>query len=90
MMKWINKIWLPYIYDEDKLNEEGSFMLVFDKATAHYGDNIIKRLITPYSDVTFIPGGITIFFQPFDVSINKPFKKALKNKYLSYCIDNGV
>ena len=25
MMKWMNKKWYPYIYDEDKLNEEGAF-----------------------------------------------------------------
>ena len=29
-------------------------------------------------------------FQPLDVSVNKPFKGVLKNKYISYCIDNGV
>ena len=90
MMKWINKIWFPYIYDEDKLNEEGAFFLILGKATSHYNDNLIKRLTTPYSDVAFIPGGMTRFFQSLDFSVNKPYKEALKNKYVSYCIDNGV
>ena len=33
---------------------------------------------------------MTRFFQPLDFSVNKPYKEALKNKYVSYCIDNGV
>jgi hypothetical protein len=66
------------------------FFLILDKATSHYNENVIKRLTTPYSDVTFIPGGMTRFFQPLDISVNKPFKGALKNKYVSYYIDNGV
>ena len=40
MMKLINKIWLSHIYDEDKLNEKGFFMLALDKTTTHYNDNI--------------------------------------------------
>ena len=33
---------------------------------------------------------MTRFFQPLDFSVNKPYKEALINKYVSYCIDNGV
>ena len=43
-----------------------------------------KNLISP------IPTGLTRFIQPLDVSINKPFKDALKKEYINYCINmNG-
>lgn len=40
-------------------------------------------------DITLIPGGLTRYYQPLDVSINKPFKNALSERYISYCIENG-
>ena len=35
--------------------------------------------------LSFIPGGLTRFLQPLDVVINKPFKDALRKKYIEYC-----
>ena len=34
-------------------------------------------------------GGLTRYYQPIDVNINKPFKNATSEKYISYCIQNG-
>ena len=33
---------------------------------------------------------MTRFYQPIDVSINKPFKIALREKYINFCIDFGA
>ena len=35
-----------------------------------------------------IPGGLTIYLQPLDVSINKPFIEEIRRKCNEYCIEN--
>ena len=60
-----------------------------DKASCHCTDNIIKEFQKGNRAITFIPGGLTRFYQPLDVSVNKLFKSALREKYIAFCIDNG-
>ena len=47
--------------------------------------------ITDLVNSPFIPAGLTRFIQPLDVVINKPFKDALRKKYIEYCsISNNI
>ena len=64
--------------------------MILDQATSHMTTNIINILKSGNNDVTFIPPGLTRFLQPLDVSINKPFKQNLREKYISFCINNGA
>ena len=59
-------------------------MLGFDKASTHVNDEIIKYLNDNKILYVIIPTGFTRFLQPLDISINKSFKLALKNAYLSF------
>ena len=58
--------------------------------TSHITKEIVKDFTFGNREISFIPGGLTSFFQPLDVVVNKPFKSAIKEKYVIYCIDNGV
>lgn len=77
---WINNIYMHY----QNCVVKNNCMLVFDKATTHIKEEIIKFLNDNNINYVIIPPGFTRFLQPLDVSINKPFKMALKNKYLNY------
>ena len=72
--------------DSKDLLTDGVGYLIMDKATSHYDNDIIKK----FKFISFIPSGLTRYLQPLDVSINKVFKNAIKEKYIKYCISNGT
>lgn len=69
---------LPEFYKEKK------YLLIFDKATSHINSEIINYMNLNNIYYVIIPSGFTRFLQPLDLSINKPFKNDLKEKYLNY------
>ena len=52
-------------------------MLILDSARCHITD-VIKEEIQKSSKLAVIPGGLTKFLQPLDLSVNKPFKENLR------------
>ena len=77
---WLNKIFLHYQNCIKKKN----CLLIFDRATSHINSDIINYMNLNNIYYVIIPSGFTRFLQPLDLSINKPFKNALKEKYLNY------
>ena len=59
---------------------DGLGYLIMDKATPHWTEDILNKYQTYKSFISFIPAGLTRYFQPLDVSVNKPFKTVLKEK----------
>ena len=87
MLQWINNIWRKYI---DAFNNEPiPCLLIMDQATMHTNEVVIKELEKKDTEIHFIPKGMTCVLQPLDVSINKPFKAHLKNRYIKYCYDKN-
>ena len=87
MLQWINNIWRKYI---DAFNNEPiPCLLIMDQATMHTNEVVIKELEKKDTEIHFIPKGMTCVLQLLDVSINKPFKAHLKNRYIKYCYDKN-
>ncbi len=84
-----DKVYNNFLINGDFINEENHGFLILDKASFHCTDNIIKEFQKGNRAITFIPLCLTRFYQPLDVSKNKLFKSALREKYIAYCIDNG-
>ena len=77
---------LNYINKDIGNNPEGDYYLILDQATSHISENIKKQMISENKKVTYIPSGMTRFFQSLDVWVNKSLKDAIREKYIDYCI----
>ena len=85
MLRWIEDIWKKYSF----FNLKWKTLLVLDNATTHNTNKVKEKIIKCEAYVSMIPSGITSKLQPMDISINKVFKENLRNKYVSYCIENN-
>ena len=61
--------------------------IVLDSARCHLTDNF-KAQIQQHSKLAVIPGGLTRFLQPLDISVNKPFKDNLKAHWEEWMSDS--
>ena len=82
MKKWIDEVWRKYSHFVLKKD----MMLVMDDALMHKIDIVKDKIKECKTKISMIPGGLTRYLQPLDVSINKPFKDELKKRYTRYCI----
>ena len=62
-------------------------MLVMDGASMNKLDEIKKKINDWETSISMIPGGLTRYIQPLDVSINKQFKDELRKKYTDYWME---
>ena len=84
--KWHRKIWYAYLCNGNLINEEEhQRFLILDKSSSHMTKNVIRELYGINREIAFVPTGLTRFFQPLDVSINKQIKQALREKYVKFC-----
>ena len=60
-----------------------------DKASSHIDDDIIEKCSGNLKDVSILPAGCTSLLQILNISINKPFKNSLKEKYIRYCSEKN-
>lgn len=84
MKEWIDEIWLRRANPAVKSEES---VLVLDSARCHLTDNV-KAEIQQHSKLAVIPGGLTRFLQPLDISVNKPFKDNLKAHWEEWMSDS--
>ena len=83
MNAWKRKVWIK--------RPQGMFrrqsLFVFDSATSHTKKTVLSSFRQLYSTkvaIIIIPGGMTPVLQPADVRLNKPFKAAMRDKWLDW------
>ena len=70
-------IWWANLKEFCGFKEEKAGYVILDKTTSHLEQEFTDLLNAGNQEASFIPDGMTIFYQPIDVTINKPFKAAL-------------
>ena len=85
------KIWLKKVWQRRPggLRKQRS-LLVWDRFSAHLTGEINATVRQDSNtDVAVIPGGLTGILQPLDVSINKPFKNGLRERWTAWMTKGG-
>ena len=57
-----------------------------DRAPSHITEESLAIMKNNKNLISFIPAGLARFIQSVDVSINKPFKDALKKEYINFVL----
>ena len=83
MMDWIENVSKNYI---ESLGAIFNSLLIIDYISSHIIEEIEHKFRSLDVEVAYIPKGLTLLLQPLDVSINRPMKIDLRNKYTEYCI----
>ena len=60
--------------------------MVRDSFRAHLTESVKADLQRRRVDEAVIPGGLTLFLQPLDKCLNKPFKDNMRKQYLSWML----
>ena len=85
----ITKVWLEKCWG--RLRNSLPPMLVWDSFKSHVMASIRESVRSHYNThMVVIPGGCTGVLQPADVSWNKPFKAAYREKYEDWAINGEV
>ena len=74
MIEWIQKVWGPYVKGNRAL-------LSLDTFSGHLTNRVKDSFHKCGTTLLVIPGGCTSVLQPLDVSINKPFKGYIRQKW---------
>jgi len=82
-IKWLNEIWFR-TYNFRKNTENN--ILYFEYAKSHLSEDLKNLLIKNRCYYRLIPSGLTSICQPLELYVNKPFKDALKAKYINFII----
>ncbi|XP_073537612.1 uncharacterized protein, partial [Phyllobates terribilis] len=83
MKVWIEKVWSKRPGGLRKRTA----LLVLDQYRAHTSESTKKRFKDVKTDLAVIPGDVTSQLQPLDVSINKPFKSLMREKWNNWMAD---
>ena len=81
MVQWVKEILLPF-------TKKNRSLCILDSFRGHLTTKVKDSLRRGNSVMGVIPGGCTSKLQPLDVSLNKPFKCAVRKSWCSYIRSN--
>lgn len=81
MTENIYHAWLHTIYGSDMAVRR---LLIVDHYKPHMTENSVSIVAGCNSDLLFVPAGCTPLVQPMDVSINRPFKQAMRELWVKW------
>lgn len=79
-----------YAKDRPGSQQKEPALLVFDSFKGHLTDTVKEEIKKHNTDLVVIPGGLTSICQPLDVSINRPFKVALRRHWHAWMASGNV
>lgn len=82
MKIWVRDVWEPYV------SSSASSYLIIDEFRCHVQDSFIDLMRTMGTEIDIIPGGYTCRLQVLDVSINKPVKSFIEQRYIEWAAQN--
>jgi len=84
------KDWLKRILFNFKMPSDTRLVFILDQAKMHTAQSIIS-LLNEHKDMSyfFIPSGCTFLLQPLDVSVNKPLKDRLRQRFKDWFSEFG-
>jgi hypothetical protein len=85
MLDWIKSVWKPEITKVDPDNRDR--LLVLDAFSVHGMDSVKDALEACNTTIVSIPAGLTSILQPMDVSLNKPFKCAMRRRWADWMVN---
>ena len=83
MKLWVEKVWQSR---SGGLLRKKS-LLVWDSFQAHLVDSVKRTVRQTNTNIAVITGGLTNVLQPLDVSLNKPFKDCLCERWNNWMIE---
>ena len=83
---WLEKVWG---------NRPGGIrnkksLLVWDHFSAHLTQKVSSKVRALNTNIAVIPGGLTGVLQPLDVSMNKPFKSGLRDRWQTWMAEGEM
>ena len=86
-MIWLEEIFFKYIMI-NKIKTNRKKILILDRATTHFEENLVNKFKANNSTYLLIPPGLTRYIQPLDVVVNKPIKTKMYNWDTNFRINN--